>query len=246
MQTCLEDQTFNRDHLDAFCRNLRPGPPPDGQDYLMQAFTRYYASFFEENEQSCAEMRHLANLEIGFHEQTRLQPEITASLNAVSIDPAKVKKHLVSLLFDDMDQLSGLHVFLRDRMQTTALLDKPVELLVSRVQFHLRRILTEHLMTLTLPPEIILRLGQDLSMNYPERLKTPVLKELLELLKRIDPTPDSLRQTGAIDWSDLPERLHFIADLFRCFHETRDLFDPPFTPDQVAEMKAGRIPPGRL
>jgi hypothetical protein len=246
MQTCLEDTTFNKDHLDEFCRQLRPGPPPEGQDYLSQAFTRYYASFFEESPQHCAEMRHLANLEIGFHEQTRLQPEITDSLNAVAIEPARVKKHLVSLLFDDVDQLSGLHIFLRDRMQSTALLDKPIELLVSRVQFHLRRILTAHLMTLTLPPEITLRLGQDLNMNYPERLKTPVLQELINLLKRIDPTPDSLRQTGAFDWSDLPERLHFIADMFRCFHETRDLFNPPFTASQVTEMKAGRMPSGRL
>jgi hypothetical protein len=246
MHLCLADQTFTGDHLDEFCRHLRPGPPPDGQEYLSRAFSRYYASFFEESQQNCTEMRHLANLEIGFHEQTRLQPEIIDSLNAVSIDPEMVKKRLVSLLFNDMDQLSGLHVFLKDRLHSTALLDKPVELLVSRVQYHLRKILTAHLMTLSLPPKIVLRLGQDLSMSYPERLKKPVSGELLALLMRIDPTPDSLRQTGAVDWSDLPERLHFIADLFRCFYESPDLFGPPFTAAQVTDMKAGRIPSGRL
>jgi len=66
------------------------------------------------------------------------------------------------------------------------------------------------------------------------------------LLERTDPTPDSLRETGALDWADLPDRLHFIVDLFRCYQESRDLFEPPFTPEQVSALTAGRLPGGRL
>jgi hypothetical protein len=66
------------------------------------------------------------------------------------------------------------------------------------------------------------------------------------LLERTDPTPDSLRETGALDWADLPDRLHFIVDLFRCYQERRALLEPPFTDEQVAALTAGRLPGGRL
>jgi hypothetical protein len=69
------------------------------------------------------------------------------------------------------------------------------------------------------------------------------LKALLVLL---DPTPDSQVESGARDWADLPDRLHFIIELFRCYQEIRDLFEPPFTAEQVEALKAGRLPGGRL
>ena len=37
-------------------------------------------------------------------------------------------------------------------------------------------------------------------------------------------------RSGAIDWSDLHQRMHYIVHLFRVFHEQRDLYDAPFTP----------------
>jgi hypothetical protein len=67
---------------------LRPGEPPDGQRYLRQAFRRYYQAHFEADVRTKAELLLLANLEIGFHAQTRLQPEIAESLNAPIVDPA--------------------------------------------------------------------------------------------------------------------------------------------------------------
>jgi len=52
--------------------------------------------------------------------------------------------------------------------------------------------------------------------------------------------------TGAEDWAGFPERMHYIADLFRGFQEDRSLLGPPFTPLQVAALRAGRMPSGRL
>ena len=49
-----------------------------------------------------------------------------------------------------------------------------------------------------------------------------------------------------MDWADLAERLHFITDMFRCFADTPSLFEPPFAPDQVAAIRAGRLPSGEL
>jgi hypothetical protein len=40
--------------------------------------------------------------------------------------------------------------------------------------------------------------------------------------------------------------MHYIADLFRCYHEAEELFDPPFTLDQLSDLRMGRLPAGRL
>jgi hypothetical protein len=82
--------------------------------------------------------------------------------------------------------------------------------------------------------------------TFPESLKQVALPDLLALLARIDPTPDSPRDTGAVDWSSLNDRLHYIVDMFRCYHERVDLFEPPFSEEQVADFRAGRMPKGKL
>ena len=39
----------------------------------------------------------------------------------------------------------------------------------------------------------------------------------------------ALRDSGrCLDWSDLPGRMRYIADLFRAYHEDAALFSPPF------------------
>ena len=40
--------------------------------------------------------------------------------------------------------------------------------------------------------------------------------------------------------------MHYIVHLFRAFQETHDLFDAPFTPEQVKLLLAGTIPDGDL
>ena len=68
--------------LATFPERLRPGDPPDGQEYLRQAFTAYAAAFHESDPKARAELILFANLAIGWHEQTRLQPEIVEALDA--------------------------------------------------------------------------------------------------------------------------------------------------------------------
>ncbi len=101
-------------------------------------------------------------------------------------------------------------------------------------------------MTLTIPPGNRLHLGRDLSMPYPDDLKQLVNADLLVLLQQIDPTPDSLLESGAVDWANLAERMHFIGELFRCCHSSKELFDAAFTPEQVNALKEGRLPTGTL
>ncbi|CCH53107.1 hypothetical protein BN8_02171 [Fibrisoma limi BUZ 3] len=246
MATCGADTEFTQSHLDTFCASLRPGDPPHGQRYLRQAFTHYYQSLFETDPKKQGELRLLANLEVGFHEQTRLQPEIAESLNAATIDGDELKRRLRELLFPAGSWLSRLRLSFLDLFGQTTALDKALDRLVSLVQVQIRSAVTAHLMTMTFPPTIRLRLGHDLTTTFPASLRTLTNPDLRNLLQHIDPTPDSLNQSGAVDWANLPERMHFIADLFRCYHESADLFSPAFTTEQITALRAGQRPEGRL
>ena len=68
----------------------------------------------------------------------------------------------------------------------------------------------------------------------------------IALLKQIKPAFDTIDGAGCNDWSDLKQRIHFIANLFRCYHEIKDLFNAAFTDEQLSVIKTGEIPEGRL
>jgi hypothetical protein len=243
---CLGGAAHDADAIARFCEELRPGDPPDGQRYLRQAFTRYYQSLFESDAKRRAELLLLANVEIGFHEQTRLQPEIAEALDAAFIDLRQFRLRLIKAIFPFRGWLARLRLFFMRLFGGPTPFDAAMDALVAvaRQQAHL--IITDRLMTLGLPGGIRLRLGDDLRGEFPASLRQIANPDLRALLDRIDPTPDDRRDTGAVDWADLPDRLHFIADLFRCYQESHNLFEPPFTLDQVVALKAGRLPGGEL
>ena len=87
-----------------------------------------------------------------------------------------------------------------------------------------------------------LHLGKDLKAEYPAALRQIANPDLNALLAQINPIPDSTRGSGAVGWADLPDRLYFIVELFRCYADTADLFEPPFTPERTAQLKAGASP----
>jgi hypothetical protein len=76
-----------------------------------------------------------------------------------------------------------------------------------------------------------------------EQISHPKLAELLALT---DVTPNDLSESGAEDWADLGERMHFITDFFRGYQERQELSEPPFTPEQAIVLKSGRLPYGSL
>lgn len=243
---CFKDGAYAKENINRFRAGLRPGDPPGGQELLQKAFDNYYEAFFETDTKKKTELFLLANLQVGFHEQARLQPEITEALNAALTNTAQIKKHLLEILFKNAGFLVKLRLFFQRIFGKTALLDSAAEKLVILMQKKLRTVLTAHLMTLHMPPDTRLQLGKDLSINYPEDLKMLSHPSLVQLLAKLDLTKDSLNETGATDWADLKERMHFIADLFRCYHLKKELFDEAFTKEQVSAMKEGRLPGGRL
>ena len=244
--TCLHDVTFDARKVARFCDELRPGEPPDGQRYLRQAFTRYYQACFEPNAKMHAELLLLANIEIGFHEQTRLQPEITESLDAAFVDPKHFTLRLIKAVFPYRGWLARGRLFFIRLLSGLIPLDEAINMLIDAARQQARLIITEHLMTIGFPHGVRLRLGEDLNAEFPPSLLQITNPDLRALLERIDPTPDSLHETGADDWADLHDRIHFIIDMFRYNQEYRDLLDPPFTPDQVVALKAGHLPGGQL
>lgn len=246
LETVGGDAVFDSTRITHFTAALRPGDPPDGQGYLRRAFTHFYEARFEKNPKARAERILLANLEIGFHEQTRLQPEIRDALESALPDREELRRQLLQVLFPRAGVLLRLRLRLPRAVRRMNPLDRALDHLLDEFRRLLRRTLTEALMRLELPGGRVLRLGQDLSQSFPLSLRTIEHPELRELLGRLDPTPGSLFGSGAEDWADFPERMHFVADYFRGFQEDRSLLGPPFTPAQMNAMLAGRRPVGRL
>ncbi len=243
---CLLDAVPDADHLALFCTGLRPGDPPDGQNYLRQAFTHYYHALFEPDPSTRAQLQSLANLEIGFHEQTRLQPEIVEALDAAFVDPVEFRKRLLKAIFPLRGWWARVRLFFMRLFGRPTAFDTATATLATAARQQAQRLITATMMTLGLPHGVRLRLGEDLTAPFPAVLQHITLPELQALLARIDPTPDSTLGSGAVDWGDLADRIHFIADLFRCYHESPDLLVPPFSPEQVTALQAGQLPAGRL
>ncbi|HWQ83607.1 MAG TPA: hypothetical protein VN363_03520, partial [Anaerolineales bacterium] len=107
-------------------------------------------------------------------------------------------------------------------------------------------LVTETMMTIEVPRRRRLKLGEDLTGEFPAVLQQISSTELLALLAAIDPTPDSLVESGTNYWGDLADRIHFIADMFRCFESSVELQEPPFDPEQTVAIKENRLPEGRL
>jgi hypothetical protein len=183
----------------------------------------------------------LANLEIGFHEQTRLQPEILEAMNAPIIHPREVRRHLVDELFPDRSSKARFWLARLSRRATPII--RARDEFADELQRVGRRVVTDALMMLSLPRGRLLRLGEPLPDPLPELLVTVDLFELVAFLAALGPTD---ARGGAQDWGDLPQRMRFIAALFRTYHPTPELFDPPFASEQVVAIREGRRPFGDL
>jgi len=195
--------------------------PPDGQRLLRAAFTHYRAALGEADDKRSAELMLLANLEIGFHEQTRLQPEIREAMDAPVYEPSALRRRLLDELFPDptaqlrlaaarlagwADPLLSARDRLADEMQRLG-----------------RLLITDALMTLELPGGRVLQLGKPLPGEIPPPLRRPVNTELRAFLRPLESATAPVH-----DWSELPSRMRFIADLFRAYHADAALFEPPF------------------
>jgi hypothetical protein len=245
MATVPVNATEDSPEFLAFAAGLRPGPPPDGQSYLREAFAHYQHQRRESDASVRAAWILLANLKIGLHEQTRLQPQITAAVDASIVTAEDLGARVLHVLIPSSRRWPHIA---QDPLATV------IGWLAARVRREARRVtqevVTDSLMMLLLPLDATLgymsvALGRDLDMPVPSSLRAahPFLDSFV---KEYDPCPPGGTRCGAKDWCDLRQRMHFIVHLFRAHAETSSLFAPPFTPAQVASFRAGIVPEGEL
>jgi len=232
--------------LARFVDPLRPGDPPTGQRYLREAFSHVDRARFEADLVLRSQLMLLANLEIGLHEQVRLQPEIAAALDAAVVDPRDVRDRVIDALFPRASWLVRFRLAITRLLGRRSVLDAAVDAVVLEKQRLVRRVLTRHLMSIQLGSTLRIHLGEDLGADIPPTLEVIVLPELRDFLDRVDPTPGDSRDSAAVDWADLDDRMHFIAELFRRFQESPILFEPPFSRTQLDRLDAGERPPDPL
>jgi hypothetical protein len=182
----------------------------------------------------------LANAETGLHEQFRLQPAIAGSLQLPSD----------AVLRALLDRVSTIEMVAASRhlLETTA---RPLFAELDRELSRLwRECVTRIFMTLRLP-EGEIHLGKDLRASpgrelFPGDLRSIELAELKNLLETYGADVNSAAASGAVDWADIAERMHFILTLFRARQLDERLFEQPFTDAQRSDIAAGRMPAGAL
>ena len=226
--------------LERFLEGLSQGEPPDGQRLLRLAFAHYEQQRAESDPKAHAELGVLANLEIGLHEQTRLQKQIGEALNAPLVAQEELGlRALVSVL------PSAENWWRAVRRPAVAVFGAFASALQRTSTRLARELITESFMVLSLPGRV-LDLGTNLVDVFPDVLREPVNAELIELVAQFEPVPPKPDDCGAYDWSDLHQRMHYISHLFRAFHLDEALTSPPFTPEQVAGFERGVVPDGGL
>lgn len=214
---------------------LRPGPPPDGQDLLRRAFQNYLAATATTDAAVRAQATLLANVQIGLHEQSRLQPEIREAMDATLLDVAEVRREILA-------RLSALAPGSLRGGLVTDTVNALVDDLSQEVRSVLRVVTTELMMTIGLPRGRTLRLGSDVTQRFPLTLKTLTNAELVTLVAAFDPTLNSTQGSGALDWAVLQQRMRFIADFFRSSHDDDSLHEAPFPRAALDAIAAGGIP----
>jgi hypothetical protein len=238
------EEDFTEENISKFCSAFKTGNPPDGQQMLKDAFTSYFEARKQSDEKLKAEMILYSNLLIGYHEQTRLQPQIVEALNAAFTNENEMKSNLLRELLPGF--WLRIRHYISKLLQRKLPLDEAIDQLLNLAKQKIREVITDCMMTLFIPANELLKLGEDLKRMFPQRLEHISTAELKGLLNKIDPTPDSLKASGAKDWGDLMDRIHFIADLFRAYFEHPQLYIKPFTDEQVKVLKEGRRPEGNL
>jgi hypothetical protein len=222
-----------------FARYLN-GDQPEGHPLLRQAFAHYERLRAEGDPRRHAELAFLANLEIGLHEQTRLQPQILEALDAASATHEDLGRRALEALFPSTAR--RWPVVGGPAAAAIGVWARAIQRASSRLA---REVITDCLMVLTLPGRV-LALGTDLTDAYPDVLFDPTDPQLREFLARFEPPSPARDDCGARDWSNLHQRMHYIVHLFRVFHVSEQLSEPPFNTDQVASINRGIIPEGQL
>jgi len=239
--------------------------PQGGQAMLRGMVGHLYQAMFETDPKRRAEHILFANAQGGLHEQTRLSPYITGGLDAPISDT------LLAWAHGHVDR-NAPEV---GRAPLHALIDAVLPAIGRRLERAWEDFSTDALMTLTLP-DGVLHLGHPLPQDpdvpyWPAalatiadpglaamlakyhaldvRLEESWFERLADRVRRLLHLPldhDDEAEVGALDWTNLDQRMRYILTLFRARQQDAHLFGEPFTAVQRAAIASGTIPPGPL
>ena len=216
-----------------------------GQSLLRSAVEHFYEARHTSDPDRKAELVLFANAETGLHEQVRLQPAIAGSLLLPS-------DATIRALLDGI--FPGGASFQNARQRMREILENAAKPALAEVDQEIERIwrqtATRILMTLRLPDGEI-HLGKDLRTAsgrelFPLTLQSIEMNELRSLLVTYNAAGDGAAASGAVDWSEISERMHFILTLFRARQQDLRLFEQPFSDAQRRDILAGWMPQGAL
>ena len=246
-------RSHDQDAINRFVGEFKPGLVRDGgQDLLAAAFANYYQAIFERDPKKKAELILLANNQVGYHEQSRLQLPIVQSLNAPIADLITKEAH------QRAHELTSRHLHRWVDRQIDRIL-KPFS---AWLQEEWQSIVTSWFMHLQLPddssrPDKIvtddscIKVGEDAPPSsehfiFPPELAKLDNTELKALLYDLDNTPDSTAGSGANNWANLADRMNYLVDLFRTRQQDTLLYRQPFTDEQLSFIRDDQIPDGPL
>jgi hypothetical protein len=224
----IDDAAFER-----FASSLLPGATEQGgQALLRRAFSAYRNASRERDVRRRAEWMLLANCLVGLHEQTRLQANIAAAIDA-PVDVASSEG-----LWAELSSLLPAAL----QKELARLLGPGGKLALRLERAIWQRIATAAAMQLDLPGgariPLALNVNVGLGMSFPTQLRALDLPELRALLARFDDGGAGPHADGASDWASLDQRMRFIIDLFRTAQQDVGLFEQPFTTSQRLELEA--------
>ncbi len=211
-----------------------------GQDLLIEAFTHYYDAMLERDAKKKAELLFWANALVGYHEQIRLQGPIVDSLRAPLVDTLSLVLH------EDLRSKVPEH----KHGGIVGALESVFAPFAKRIECEWQELSTRFLMTLTLPT-VTLDLGKDVPRlpegnDFPSDLATIETPGLVALLEKLDRTPNTSKGSAAGDWGLLADRMNYVVDFFRSRQQDSTLYEQPFSDEQVAVLKTGKLPQGQL
>ncbi len=151
-------------------QHFKSGDPPDGQQMLKDAFTSYFEARKQTDVKLKAEMILYSNLLIGYHEQARLQPQIVEALNAAFTNEDELRSRFLK------EFLPGfwlrIRYYISKLLQSKMPLDEAIDQLLELAKLKLREVITDCMMTLHIPTNELLRLGEDLKKKVSTKIRT--------------------------------------------------------------------------
>ena len=218
--------------LDTFKKTLQSGPIEEGgQELLKKAFSAWYDASRSESAGLRAQLILRGNCQIGFHEQSRLQPHIQAGLDAPirSIFSRQLRRALPSLIAAPLAAL--------------------VRFLVASFVHELSKlwieVATRYALSLNLPSGAQISLEGESPApeeRYPADLQVLSDPKTEALIERFDDQLSTMHATDGTNWAEVQERMGFIVEFFRARQQDLGMFAPPFTPEQDLSLEEGDVP----